>query len=116
VRSELAVASELATQVHTPAGFDIGARTPAEIAISILAQMVAVHHADPGSSPDVPGSSTTPEVEVIAPLVTGVAIDPVCGMKVATVPASPHLVLDGETVWFCGDGCRASYAREHALG
>jgi hypothetical protein len=37
-------------------------------------------------------------------------------MKVATVPASPHLVSDGETVWFCGDGCRASYAREHALG
>ena len=37
-------------------------------------------------------------------------------MKVATVSASPHLVLDGETVWFCGDGCRARYAREHALG
>jgi xanthine dehydrogenase accessory factor len=116
VRSELSVASELATQVHTPAGFDIGARTPAEIAISILAEMVAVHHAHPGSSPDGPGSSTTPEVEVIAPPITGVAIDPVCGMKVATVLASPHLVLDGETVWFCGDGCRHSYAREHALG
>jgi xanthine dehydrogenase accessory factor len=116
VRSELAVASELATQVHTPAGFDIGARTPTEIAISILAEMVAVHHAHPGSPQDAPGRSTTPEVEAITPPVTGVAIDPVCGMKVATVPVSPHLVSDGETVWFCGDGCRTSYAREHALG
>ena len=116
VRSELTVAPELAAQLHTPAGFDIGARTPTEIAISILAEMVAVHHAHPGSSHDAPGRSTTPEVEVITPPVTGVAIDPVCGMKVATVPASPHLLLDGETVWFCGEGCRAGYAREHALG
>ena len=53
---------------------------------------------------------------MITPPVTGVAVDPVCGMKVATVAASPHLELDGETVWFCGEGCRASYAREHALG
>jgi xanthine dehydrogenase accessory factor len=115
VRSELGVAPELASQLHTPAGFDIGARTPSEIAISILAEMVAVHHAHPGSPEDARGRSTTPEVEVIAPAVTGVAVDPVCGMKVATVSASPHLVLDGQTVWFCGDGCRASYAREHAL-
>ena len=116
VRSELAVASELASQLHTPAGFDIGARTPTEIAISILAEMVAIHHAPPGSSPDAPDCSTTREVEVITPSVTGVAADPVCGMKVATVPASPHLVRDGETVWFCSAGCRASYAREHAFG
>jgi xanthine dehydrogenase accessory factor len=110
VRAELAVAPELAAQLHTPAGFDIGACTPVEIAISILAEMVAVNHAPPGSSPQVPGRSTTPEVEVV----TGVAVDPVCGMKVATVPGSPHLVLDGETVWFCGEGCRAGYAREQA--
>ena len=115
VRSELAVASELAMQVHTPAGFDIGARTPTEIAISILAEMVAVHHAHPGSPAELQ-SSTTPEVDVITPPVTGIAVDPVCGMNVATVSASPRLVVDGETVWFCSDGCRATYGREHALG
>ena len=115
VRSELPVAPELAAQLHTPAGFDIGARTPSEIAISILAEMVAVHHAHPGTSPEASGRSTTAEVEVITPLVTGVAVDPVCGMKVATVAASPHLTLDGETVWFCGEGCRASYQREHRV-
>jgi xanthine dehydrogenase accessory factor len=60
--------------------------------------------------------STTLEVDVVTPTVTGVAVDPVCGMKVATVDATPHLELAGETVWFCGEGCRAGFAREHALG
>jgi xanthine dehydrogenase accessory factor len=114
VRCELAVAPELAAQLHTPAGFDIGARTPVEIAISILAEMVAVHHAHPGLT-GVRERSTTPEVEVVTPLVTGVAVDPVCGMKVATVDATPHLEIGGETVWFCGEGCRASYARDHVV-
>jgi len=89
--------------------------TPAEIAISILAEMVAVHHAHPGLE-GVRERSTTLEVEVVTPPVTRVAVDPVCGMKVATVDAMLHLELGGETVWFCGEGCRASYAREHAVG
>lgn len=112
VRDELAVAPALAHQLHTPAGLDIGARTPMEIAISILAEMVAVHHAHPGCIE----VRQPREVEVSAPAVTGVAVDPVCGMKVAMAAATPHLELDGETLWFCGDGCRASYQREHALG
>jgi xanthine dehydrogenase accessory factor len=112
VRAELALAPALADQLRTPAGLDIGARSPMEVAISILAEMVAVQHAHPGSIDAPP----PPEVEVPAPPVTGVAVDPVCGMKVATASASPHLDVDGETVWFCGEGCRAAYAREHALG
>ena len=51
VRAELDVPEELAAQLHTPAGLNIGARTPAEIAISILAQMVECHHADPVPGP-----------------------------------------------------------------
>ncbi len=42
VRAELAVAPELAAQLHTPAGFDIGARTPEETAISICAEIIAL--------------------------------------------------------------------------
>jgi xanthine dehydrogenase accessory factor len=41
VRDALDVPDELKAQLHTPAGLDIGARTPREIALSILAEIVA---------------------------------------------------------------------------
>jgi xanthine dehydrogenase accessory factor len=41
VLASLEVSDEQRIRVHTPAGLDIGARTPAEIALSIYAQLVA---------------------------------------------------------------------------
>jgi xanthine dehydrogenase accessory factor len=41
VVAELTVSDDDKARVHTPAGLDIGARTPEEIALSILAQIVA---------------------------------------------------------------------------
>ena len=40
------------------------------------------------------------------------AIDPVCGMTVATVPASLHVEHAGTTVWFCGPGCREAFVAD----
>jgi xanthine dehydrogenase accessory factor len=42
----------------------------------------------------------------------GTAVDPVCGMTVATVPASLHTEHAGRTVWFCGPGCRRAFESE----
>ena len=36
--------AELLEQVHAPIGLDIGAVTPQEIAVSILAELIAVKH------------------------------------------------------------------------
>jgi xanthine dehydrogenase accessory factor len=109
VRAELDVPEELAAQLHTPAGLDIGARTPAEIALSILAQMVSEQHADPMATPPARAEASAP-----APAVVAVATDPVCGMQVAITDAAPHLEVAGDVVYFCCDGCRDRYAADHA--
>jgi YHS domain-containing protein len=44
------------------------------------------------------------------------AVDPICGMTVLAVPDTPHLEHDGETVYFCCDGCKAKFEKEeHAV-
>jgi xanthine dehydrogenase accessory factor len=120
VIAELDVAEELRARLHTPAGLNIGARTPAEIAISILAELVAEQHSHPvivGASASASEAASVPEPGAV-PASSGPATtttDPVCGMTVAVSPASQRLTLaDGDTVYFCGPGCRDRYAREHA--
>jgi xanthine dehydrogenase accessory factor len=88
------VPAELLDRIDTPAGLDIGARTPEEIALSILAKIVAVRRA-PKEAP-------------------ATAIDPVCGMTVTVVPGTPSLVHEGETLYFCREGCKDAFALQHA--
>ena len=73
----------------------LGARTPAEIALSILAEVVRAQRLGGLVAPA--GAMPTPPREVI---------DPVCGMTVVVQPGTPHLVVDGQELWFCGPGCR----------
>jgi xanthine dehydrogenase accessory factor len=42
------------------------------------------------------------------------AVDPVCGMTVTVVPGTPSLQHDGETVYFCREGCKAAFELQHA--
>lgn len=100
VLAALDVAAEQRDRVHTPAGLDIGARAPADVAIAILAEFVAQRA----------GASSPPAVAVAPP---ATAIDPICGMEVVATDASLHLDVDGERVYFCREGCRATYVEEH---
>jgi xanthine dehydrogenase accessory factor len=86
-------AEEAVDRVRTPAGVDIGARTQAEIALAILAELVAVRRA-----PAVPSAGTL----VDAPRT---AVDPVCGMTVVVGPDTPTA---GEAA-FCCEGCREAW-------
>jgi xanthine dehydrogenase accessory factor len=44
------------------------------------------------------------------------AVDPVCGMTVLAAPDTPHVEHDGETVYFCCDGCKSQFEKEqHAV-
>ncbi|HZK60215.1 MAG TPA: XdhC family protein, partial [Cryobacterium sp.] len=96
VLASLDVDDEQRARVHSPAGLQLGARTPAEIALSILAQLVSER-----------ATSRPAEPAPVSAVPT--AIDPVCGMTVAAVPASLHVELDGKTTYFCSAGCRASF-------
>ncbi len=75
------VPEELLARIDVPAGLDIGARSPAEIALSILARIVEVRHADRTPSSRRP----------TAPVVAATAVDPICGMTVAAVAGTPSL-------------------------
>ncbi len=105
VLAELQVTAEQLARVHTPAGLDIGARTPPEIAVSILAEILSLR------------SRASEPVDCVVPLERAAptsAIDPVCGMTVAAVPSTLHLELDGRTVYFCREGCRDSFSLDPA--
>ena len=86
-------------RVHTPAGVDIGSRTPREVALSVLAEIVSLRRTAPRE---------TAEHEATAPdAPTG--IDPVCGMIVAMVESARHVDHQGVRYWFCGSGCEQAF-------
>ena len=109
VLASLDVPGDLRGAVHSPAGLAIGARAPAEIAIAILGELVAARVANPlGHGADDGGASAA------AAAAPSIAIDPICGMEVVASDASIHLDVDGERVYFCREGCRATYLEQRA--
>jgi xanthine dehydrogenase accessory factor len=87
---------ESVLRVRAPAGLDLGPSSQEEIAVAILAELVAWRH-------------TRGETPIAEP---EEAIDPVCGMTVTVGPATEHTVHDGEDVYFCSAHCKARFEAE----
>jgi xanthine dehydrogenase accessory factor len=92
--------------IRNPAGIDLGGRTPPEVALSILAEIVQSH---PGGTPP----------RAVAPMMPGVstaaaksAIDPVCGMQVDVGTAHHTAKVHDVVYYFCCAGCRARFLKD----
>src|SRR5262249_617777 len=119
VRESLDLTDDERARLHTPAGIEIGAETPEEIALAILAEIISLRpEGEPGIAPRPRSTGAAPPPEVPeqaspepAPVAisTETAVDPVCGMEVAVSEASVHLERDGDLHYFCSEGCRDAF-------
>lgn len=84
-------------RVRCPAGLDLGPSTQEEIAVAILAELVAWRHS-----------------RAVEPHGVAIRTDPVCGMEVASANATETAELDGVLYYFCGAGCRRRFEADPA--
>lgn len=96
----LAIPEDRLRRLKAPAGLDLGAVTPEEIAVSILAEIVARRRRP---HPAAPSEPATPAA---AP---AVARDPVCGMTVTIATARHRSEAASGPVYFCCAGCKRQF-------
>ena len=90
------VSEEAMIRIRAPAGLDLGATGHEEMAVSILAELVA-WRAGGGARPMI--SINPPEV----------AIDPVCEMEVDVATARWVREHEGKMYYFCAPGCQKAF-------
>jgi xanthine dehydrogenase accessory factor len=95
------LAAERLARLRAPAGLDLGAVTPQEIAVSILAEVIQTRRRAGPAAPLAaePDPSGAPREER----------DPVCGMAVDVATARYRSDVDGQAHYFCCARCLEAF-------
>jgi xanthine dehydrogenase accessory factor len=97
------VADEQIRRLVYPAGLDFGHLSDEEIAVAILAQILAFRNRAEMPAPEPIYRPVTVMRE---------AIDPICEMTVAITPTVLRAEHAGTTYFFCGEGCRRRFLKD----
>ena len=104
---ERGIGAERLNQVRAPAGLNLRADSPEEIAVSILAEIVQMN-----------GNKAIEKIDqrdtAILPSEKPEAKDPICGMTVDTGRAKYKSEFDGQSFYFCCVGCKQTFDKQPA--
>lgn len=95
------LSDEQLTRLRAPAGVDLGATDHEEIAVSILAELVALKASGAGA-------------QVVQTSAPETAIDPICEMTVDVASAAFVSEHEGQSYYFCAAGCQKTFDRDPA--
>ena len=99
---ERGVTADRLSQVRAPAGLDITATSPEEIAVSILAEIIQ-ENGTRAASQKKQAQSPFPKHE---------AKDPICGMMVDVSVAKHKSEFHGNSFYFCCSGCKQKFDKQ----
>ncbi len=100
---------------QAPAGPDVGAKTPGEIALAAVAGVLASIRGKPDmQDARAPTGAASAPASVPPDTTAGTFVNPVCGMTVVKSQAAHVERYAGEDYYFCCDGCWKTFLSDPA--